>query len=166
MKVQPNIKRRNSHARALSFYNIKLQKQYASILLFVSAQLSSIQIPLQRRNRHLLKQKDEVIITIHVLGKLLGFTSERAWHRFVIGNLFPKVLFPERSRYNRRCRALGFAIKWITVVSKTRPTSCLCRRGQFAAPIVPYGKNASRQTVSRDRRHRVLCFEKAMVLRV
>ncbi|NIK14781.1 hypothetical protein BDD39_001291 [Saccharococcus thermophilus] len=90
---------------------VKLQKQYASILCFVSAQLSSIQIHLQRRNRHLLKQKDEVIITIHVLGKLLGFTSERAWHRFVIGNLFPKALFPERSRYNRRCRALSFAIK-------------------------------------------------------
>ena len=44
----------------------KLQKQYEAILFFVSAQLSSIQIPLQRRNRHLLKQKDEVIITIHV----------------------------------------------------------------------------------------------------
>ncbi|MED4915966.1 IS982 family transposase, partial [Parageobacillus thermoglucosidasius] len=36
----------------------KLQKQYASILCFVSAQLSSIQIHLQRRNLHLLKQKD------------------------------------------------------------------------------------------------------------
>jgi hypothetical protein len=92
---------------------VKLQKQYASILLFVSAQLSSIQIHLQRRNRHLLKQEDEVIITVYVLGKLLGFTSERAWHRFVIGNLFSKDLFPERSRYNRRCRALGFAIKWM-----------------------------------------------------
>ncbi|MED4947064.1 IS982 family transposase, partial [Parageobacillus thermoglucosidasius] len=77
----------------------KLQKQYVSILCFVSAQLSSIQIPLQRRNLHLLKQKDEVIIAVHVLGKLLGFTSERAWHRFVIGNLFSKDLFPERSRY-------------------------------------------------------------------
>lgn len=91
----------------------KLQKQYAAILFFVSAQLSSIQIHLQRRNRHWLKQKDEVIITIHVLGKLLGFISERAWHQFVIGNLFPKALFPERSRYNHRYRALGFATKWI-----------------------------------------------------
>ncbi|MGG3007548.1 IS982 family transposase, partial [Geobacillus stearothermophilus] len=88
----------------------KLQKQYAAIFCFVSAQLSSIQIHLQRRNLHLLKQKDEVIIAVHVLGKLLGFTSERDWHRFVIGNLFSKDLFSERSRYNRRCRALGFAI--------------------------------------------------------
>ncbi|ANB56713.1 hypothetical protein GFC29_3225 [Anoxybacillus sp. B7M1] len=72
----------------------KLQKQYGSILCFVSAPLSSIQIHLQRRNRHLLKQKDEVIIAVHVLGKLLGFTSERAWHRFVIGNLFSKDLVP------------------------------------------------------------------------
>jgi Transposase DDE domain len=106
----------------------RLQKQYASILLFVSAQLSSIQIPLQRRNRHLLKQEDEVIIAVHVLGKLLGFTSERAWHRFVIGNLFPKALFPERSRYNRRCRALGFAVKWIR--------HQLAKRGQHHAYAV------------------------------
>jgi Transposase DDE domain len=106
----------------------KLQKQYEAILFFVSAQLSSIQIHLQRRNRHLLKQEDEVIITVHVLGKLLGFTSERAWHRFVIGNLFPKALFPELSRYNRRCRALGFAIKWIR--------HQLAKRGQHHAYAV------------------------------
>lgn len=106
----------------------KLQKQYVSILCFVSAQLSSIQIHLQRRNLHLLKQKDEVIIAVHVLGKLLGFTSERAWHRFVIGNLFSKDLFPERSRYNRRCRALGFAIKWMR--------HQLAKRGQHHAYAV------------------------------
>ena len=144
----------------------KIQKQYAAIFFFVSAQLSCIQVHLHRRNRHLVKQEDAVIIAIHLLGKLLGFTSEWAWHRFVTGNLFTNGSFLERSRYNRRCRALGFAIKWIAVVSKTWPTSCLCRRGQLAAPIVPYGKNASRQTVSRDRRHRVLRFQKAMVLRV
>ena len=106
----------------------KLQKQYVSILCFVSAQLSSIQIHLQRRNLHLLKQKDEVIIAVHVLGKLLGFTSERAWHRFVIGNLFSKDLFPERSRYNRCCRALGFAIKWMR--------HQLAKRGQHHAYAV------------------------------
>ncbi len=142
----------------------KIQKQYAAIFFFVSAQLSSIQMYLQRRNRHLVKQEDAVVIAIHLLGKLLGFTSERAWHRFVTGNLFTNGSFLERSRYNRRCRALRFAIKWIAVVSKTRPTSCLCRRRQLAAPVVPYRKNASRQTVSRDRRHRVLRFQKAMVL--
>jgi hypothetical protein len=102
----------------------KLQKQYA----FISAQLSSIQIPLPRRNLHLLKQKDEVIIAAHVLGKLLGFTFERAWHRFVIGNLFSKDLFPERSRYNRCCRAIGFAIKWIR--------HQLAKRGQHHAYTV------------------------------
>jgi Transposase DDE domain len=106
----------------------KLQKQYASILYFVSAQLSNIQIHLQRRNLHWLKQKHEVIIAVHVLGKLLGFTSERAWRRFVIGNLFSKDLFPERSRYNRRCRALGFAIKWMR--------HQLAKRGQHHAYAV------------------------------
>ena len=66
----------------------KIQKQYAVIFFFVSAQLSQIQFYLQRRNRHLVKQEDTVIIAIHLLGKLLGFSSERAWHRFVTGNLF------------------------------------------------------------------------------
>ncbi|OQP09149.1 IS982 family transposase, partial [Geobacillus thermoleovorans] len=91
----------------------KLQKQYAAIFCFVSAQLSLIQMYLHRRNRHLVKQEDEVVMAVHLLGKLLGFSSERAWHRFVTGNLFTNGSFLERSRYNRRCRALGFAIKWI-----------------------------------------------------
>lgn len=72
-----------------------------------------IQTHLQRRNRHLVKQEDDVIIAIHILGKLLGFSSERAWHRFVTGNLFTNGQFLERSRYNRRCRALRWAMKWI-----------------------------------------------------
>ncbi|MED4979931.1 IS982 family transposase, partial [Geobacillus stearothermophilus] len=91
----------------------KIQKQYAAIFVFVSAQLSCIQVHLHRRNRHLVKQEDEVVMAVHLLGKLLGFSSERAWHRFVTGNLFTNGSFLERSRYNRRCRALGFAIKWI-----------------------------------------------------
>ena len=139
----------------------KLQKQYVSILCFVSAQLSSIQIHLQRRNLHLLKQKDEVIIAVHILGKLLGFTSERAWHRFVIGNLFSKDLFPERSRYNRRCRALGFAIKWMRhQLGQAWTTPCLCGRGQFADRAVSFIPNVSRQTVSWNCGYWLLCFEK------
>ncbi|MED3731317.1 IS982 family transposase, partial [Geobacillus stearothermophilus] len=38
----------------------KIQKQYAAIFVFVSAQLSLIQMYLHRRNRHLVKQEDEV----------------------------------------------------------------------------------------------------------
>lgn len=68
----------------------KIQKQYAAILSIVITQLSYIEPHLKRRNRHLLKQTDAVIIAIHVLGKLFGFTSERAWHRFIVGNLFTK----------------------------------------------------------------------------
>jgi hypothetical protein len=76
----------------------------------------------------LLKQTDDVIIAIHVLGKLFGFTSERAWHRFVVGNLFMEESFPERSRYNRRCRSLRWAIKWIR--------HQLAKRGQHHAYAV------------------------------
>jgi hypothetical protein len=46
----------------------------------------------------------------------------------VIGNLFSKDLFPERSRYNRRCRNLGFAVKWIRYQ--------LAKRGQHHAYAV------------------------------
>ncbi|OXB88304.1 hypothetical protein B9L21_10610 [Geobacillus uzenensis] len=42
----------------------KIQKQYAAIFVFVSAQLSCIQVHLHRRNRHLVKQEDAVIIAI------------------------------------------------------------------------------------------------------
>lgn len=58
----------------------KIQKQYTAIFFFVSGQLALIQMYMQRRNRHLLKQEDEIIIAIHILGKLLGFTSKWAWH--------------------------------------------------------------------------------------
>ncbi|KJE28394.1 putative transposase [Geobacillus kaustophilus] len=70
----------------------KLQKQYAAIFCFVSAQLSLIQMYLHRRSRHLVKQEDEVVIAVHLLGKLLGFSSERTWHRFVTGNWSPMVV--------------------------------------------------------------------------
>ncbi|MBB5326244.1 hypothetical protein HNQ34_003363 [Anoxybacillus tepidamans] len=115
MKVRPNIRKENPHARALSFYyrSSKDSKKCAALFFFVSAQLPQIPFYLQRRNRHLAKQEDAVIIAIHLLGKLFGYSSERVWHRFVTGNLFTNGPFLERSRYNRRCRAVHFAIKWI-----------------------------------------------------
>ncbi len=42
----------------------KIQKQYAAIFFFVSAQLSHIQHYLQCRNRHLAKQEDAVITSV------------------------------------------------------------------------------------------------------
>ncbi|GGJ59364.1 hypothetical protein GGR02_000872 [Anoxybacillus voinovskiensis] len=47
----------------------KIQKQYAAIFFFVSARLSQIPFYLQRRNRHLVKQEDAVIIAIHLYRK-------------------------------------------------------------------------------------------------
>lgn len=60
MKVRTNIQKEKSHARVLSFYidQAKIQKQYAAILFFVSEHLPCIQMYLQRRNCHLLKQED------------------------------------------------------------------------------------------------------------
>jgi hypothetical protein len=67
----------------------------------------------QRRNIDLQKQKDVVIIAVCILGKMLGFTSERSWHSFVKANLFHDKPFPERSRYHRCCRQLTKVIKLI-----------------------------------------------------
>ena len=111
----------------------KIQKQYAAIFVFVSAQLSCIQVHLHRRNRHLVKQEDAVIIAIHLLGKLLGFTSERAWHRFVTGNLFTNGSFLERSRYNRAAGRLaslsnGSVMSWQNAVNiMPMPSWTACR---------------------------------------
>ncbi|RBW68865.1 IS982 family transposase [Bacillus taeanensis] len=92
---------------------LKLQKQLKMILGVVEKELVKLESLFQRKNRHLLKQSDGEIISVHILGKLLGFYSERSWHRFIIGNLFERSQFPERSRYNRRCRDLLQMIKWI-----------------------------------------------------
>jgi hypothetical protein len=68
---------------------------------------------MKRRNLKYQKQKDTVIITIHVMGKMLGFTSERMWHSFIKENLFANKPFPERSRYHRCCQQLLSIIKRI-----------------------------------------------------
>lgn len=65
-----------------------------------------------RKNRHLQKQADSVIISCVVWGMMNGLTTQRAIYRSVrstlnIGN------FPERSRFNRLCNHLVIAIKII-----------------------------------------------------
>ncbi|MBD1373021.1 hypothetical protein IC620_11710 [Hazenella sp. IB182357] len=66
----------------------------------------------QRRNLHLQKQEDAVLIAISILGKMLGFNSERMWHKFMSTNLIIEQ-FPERSHYHRRCKQLLQIIKLI-----------------------------------------------------
>ncbi|WP_411346990.1 hypothetical protein [Paenibacillus sp. WLX2291] len=87
-----------------------VQNQSGAILKKVQQELQALAPFLQRKNHHLLQQSDAHILTLHLLGKGLGFTSERACHRFIQGNLGPIV---ERSRYNRRWRDLRFALKWL-----------------------------------------------------
>lgn len=93
----------------------QIQKRFNEILKEVKRVYKSI-IPLnirQRRNVNLQKQSDEMIIASCVFGKMLGFTSERAWYDFVRNNLFAGQPFPERSRYHRCCRNLMPVIKQI-----------------------------------------------------
>lgn len=65
----------------------------------------------QRRNIGQQLQSDTTLITVCLMGKMLGFISERTWYKFVVANLFPKPLFPERSRFNRICRQLQWVIQ-------------------------------------------------------
>jgi len=115
MKVRSNIEKENPYARALSFYYRSSQDSKAICRHFLFCLCPTVidsdvpaapQPPFGQTGRR-RGHRDSY------LGKLLGFTSERAWHRFVTGNLFTNGSFLERSRYNRRCRALRFAIKWI-----------------------------------------------------
>jgi hypothetical protein len=93
----------------------QVQKKFNRIHKEVKKAYETI-VPLhirRRRNIHLQKQNDIVIIAVCVLGKMLGFTSERAWHAFAYTNLFSGQPFPERSRYHRCCRQLMQVIKQI-----------------------------------------------------
>lgn len=87
-----------------------VQSQFVAILKKVQQELQAFAPFLKRKNHHLLQQSDAHILALHLLGRGLRFTSERAWHRFIQGNLGSVV---ERSRYNRRCRDLRFALKWL-----------------------------------------------------
>ena len=100
-----------------------------------------------------------------IIGKLLGFTSEQAWHRFVIGNLFPKALFPERSRYNRRCPGAWLCDQMDAApAGQARAAPCVCGRGQLADRAVSFSSNASRQTIPWNCRYWLLCFQKGHFL--
>ncbi len=70
----------------------KLQKQYAAIFCFVSAQLSLIQMDLHRRNRHLVKQEDEVVMAVHLLGEAAGLFFRTSLASFCHGKFVHKRL--------------------------------------------------------------------------
>ena len=56
----------------------------------------------ERKNVNRLKMSDEKIITIAVVGELMGIDSETAWYNFCIKNfsdLFP--VFCDRTRFKR-----------------------------------------------------------------
>ncbi len=98
-------------------YSSRIQTLYRHILETVS-RLYQRFVPSavkQRRNVQYQKQQDIVIITTQVLGKLLGFTSERSWHAFLVSNLFTKEEFPERSRYHRLAKQVRVWVKWFRV---------------------------------------------------
>ncbi|SDZ27189.1 DUF3885 domain-containing protein [Thermoactinomyces sp. DSM 45892] len=49
-----------------------------------------------RRNKNKQKQEDVSLIAVCLMGKMLGFKSERQWHAFIVSNLFFDQPFPER----------------------------------------------------------------------
>jgi hypothetical protein len=60
-----------------------VQNQFDAILKKVQQELQAFAPFLQRKNHHRLQQSDAHILAFHLLRKGLGFTSERAWHRFI-----------------------------------------------------------------------------------
>lgn len=110
-KWRNSIWKVNFCAKTTLFYT-KKTKITKAIFRFVHRTLRASSPWLQRKNKHLLHQSDAHILAIHLLGKGLGFSSERAWHRFVQGNICSIV---ERSRYHRRCRDMRVALKWLWI---------------------------------------------------
>jgi transposase len=68
----------------------------------------------QRKNVSKMKMKDEDIITMSIVGEMMGVDSERGWYGYCVKN-FGEVFgeFCERSRYNRIRRNLYAVIRQI-----------------------------------------------------
>ncbi|KAF0993785.1 hypothetical protein BJQ97_00410 [Geobacillus sp. TFV-3] len=126
MKVRPNIRKENPPCKS-TFILLKIKpnckKQYAAIFFFVSAQLSSIQMHLQRRNRHLVKQEDAVVIAVHLLRMLLGFRPNGPGIALSLEICSQTARFlnvPGTTAVVERCASPS---NGSVIVSKTRPAS-------------------------------------------
>ncbi|MGF1919609.1 IS982 family transposase, partial [Enterococcus faecalis] len=90
------------------------QLMFSEILEIIQS-LYSRYVPKQIKNRknvHLLKQSDAVIISCIIWGMMNGLTTQRAVYRSVRSVLAFED-FPDRSRFTRLCANLTIAIKII-----------------------------------------------------
>ncbi|EIQ7097443.1 IS982 family transposase [Enterococcus faecalis] len=117
----------------------------------------------QRKNVHLLKQPDVVIISCIIWGMMNGLTAQRAIYRSVRSVLAIEN-FPDRSRFTRLCANLTIAIKIIRyrfIIEQANPKdqlfaiidsfpSPLCkpvrnRRAKVLSEIADIGYNSTKK---------------------
>ena len=97
--------------------NIKNLKDFITSVFVIISDLYANVTPTrikERKNAEMLKMSDEEIITIAVVGELMGIDSETAWYNFCVKNLsdlFP--IFCDRTRFNRIRRNLQVVINEI-----------------------------------------------------
>ena len=122
----------------------------------------------QRRNINQQLQSDTTLITVCLVGKMLGFISERTWYRFVVANLFPKQIFPDRSRFNRICRQL----QWVIQLLRFPFTRKFVHQANYtiidSLPL-PLCHAARSNRVKRLKEHAgfgILCRQKGALLRI
>lgn len=109
----------------MSEYSMQSQPKYIEIYTNTQLMFSEIleiirllykeYVPKQIKNRkniHLLKQPDTVIISCVIWGMMNGLTTQRAIYRFV-RSVLALENFPDRSRFTRLCANLTIAIKII-----------------------------------------------------
>lgn len=92
---------------------------------------------------------DAEMITLAVMGALLGFTNERRWVRWARAHVrayFPVI--PDQSGYNKRLRKLTGTLGWVTYVL-ARSTDQWCD-GTWVADSTPVEAARSRPTVKRS----------------
>jgi len=97
--------------------NIRNLKDFISSVYIIISDLYAKVAPTEikeRKNRRMLKLSDEEIITLAIVGELMGVDSETAWYNFCVKNfldLFPT--FCDRTRFNRILRNLQAVINEI-----------------------------------------------------
>lgn len=97
--------------------NIRNLKDFISSVYIIISDLYAKVAPTEikeRKNRRMLKLSDEEIITLAIVGELMGVDSETAWYNFCAKNLldlFP--IFCDRTRFNRILRNLQAVINEI-----------------------------------------------------
>jgi hypothetical protein len=133
--------------------NIKDLKDFITNVFVIISDLYAKVAPTsvkRRKNIEKLKMSDEEIITIAIVGELMGNDSETAWYHFCeknLADLFP--IFCDRTRFNRIRRNLQAVINGIRkeINRMIQPTEVQII-DSLPLPVCKFGRAAFHKTFS------------------